>query len=68
MRMLCDKLDLLKRLESTCVDMKGNIRMVADAPGEVVDIVEGLHCDTLSSYEAILGNLDRSLVEVSANV
>lgn len=45
---LCDKLNLLKRRESTNCDLEVTTRKVADTQGDTTNMVTGLHRSTVS--------------------
>lgn len=65
MCLLGAELDSLKRRESTNYDLEVMTRKVADAQGDITDIVTGLLRDIVSSYDSIVTEVDGVFVAIS---
>lgn len=61
-RMLSDKLELSKPHESTNCDLKATTRKVANAEGNIINLVTKLHRNTISSYNGIGCSVHEALV------
>lgn len=64
-RILCDKLILLKRRESTKCSMVVTTRKVADAQGDTTNLIMGLHQSNASLYYAIRLSFEGAFVKFS---
>lgn len=56
---------MLKRRESPNCNLAGMTRKLADAQGDIDDMVAGLHRDTVGLYDCIRCGVDGALVEIS---
>lgn len=63
--MLGDKLDSLKCRESTNFKVEVKIRKVIETQSDITDLVTGLHCKAVRSYDFFSRGVDGALVEVS---
>lgn len=61
-RMLCDELGSLKRRESMICNLEANTCKVAEAQGDTVNLITGLHWNTVWSYYAICCGVHGALV------
>lgn len=67
-RMLCGELDSLKRHNSTSCDLEVSTRIIADAQGNITNLITGSRWSTVSSYDSTRRNVYRAWVDFSKHL
>lgn len=62
---LCYQLDLLKRRDSTNYELVVTIRRIADAQGDITNLVTGIYRNTVTSYDSSFCSVVEALVDLS---